>query len=434
MAASSIIVGEKGNRIKPQVNRYAGVLDYGIDNAYPQRFINVVAGSGTALSCLNTYAKFLKGKGFEDEPLNKVVVNGKGQTLEDILSLVSTDYAYFNKAYVHVSYNGLLKINQLQFVPYEFVRFINESRLPEIPLMYAVYDDWTYEKRQNLKKDLVQKINFYDSREFILMKQIELDGGIEKFKGQLFCFTDGDLRSYTTATGDAVMMDIESDQQCSVFTWRMLKTGFIQQTFFFHKGRFSSDTERDEFRENLNSTQGADNSNQIILVEMDDESQKPEITSIPVVLNDKLFDSTQTKTKQNIIKNYYIPLALMSEQIPGSLGLSREFEDAQKTYSMLTEGDRTIISNCFKKLMENWHDILNPTTWNIIPLTGLASNNEVSIMAEKLGVGALTGMVSILQDTVLTPSQKINTLIIVYGLSYDNANSMVTGAPIINES
>lgn len=152
MAASSIIVGEKGNRIKPQVNRYAGVLDYGIDNAYPQRFINVVAGSGTALSCLNTYAKFLKGKGFEDEPLNKVVVNGKGQTLEDILSLVSTDYAYFNKAYVHVSYNGLLKINQLQFVPYEFVRFINESRLPEIPLMYAVYDDWTYEKRQNLKK------------------------------------------------------------------------------------------------------------------------------------------------------------------------------------------------------------------------------------------------------------------------------------------
>ena len=167
---------------------------------------------------------------------------------------------------------------------------------------------------------------------------------------------------------------------------------------------------------------------------MDDDSQKPEITSIPVVLNDKLFDSTQTKTKQNIIKNYSIPLALMSEQTAGTLGLSREFEDAQKTYSMLTEGDRIVISNSFKKLMENWHEPLTPTTWNIIPLTGLASNNEVSIMAEKLGVGALTGMVSILQDTVLLPSQKINTLIIVYGLSYDNANSMVTGAPIINEN
>lgn len=433
MAANTIIVGDKGSKIKPQVNRYAGILDYGIDNAYPQRFINVVAGSGTALSCVNTYAKFIKGKGFEDENLNTIIVNEKGQKLEDILSLIANDYAYFNKAYVHVSYNGNLKINQLLFVPFEFVRFINESNLPEFPLKYAVYDDWTYEKRRKLEKDKIQKINFYDEREFVLMKQIELDGGIENFKGQLFCFTDGDVRQYTTATGDAVMMDMESDQQCSVFTWRMLKTGFIQQTFYFHKGRFASDSERDEFHLNLNSTQGADNSNQIILVEMDDDSQKPEITSIPVVLNDKLFDSTQTKTKQNIIKNYSIPLALMSEQTAGTLGLSREFEEARKTYSMLTESDRNLISNCFKKLMQNWFIPINATTWNIIPLTGLASNNEVSIMAEKLGVGALTGMISIIQDTILTAEQKINSLIIVYGLTPENANSLVTGAPIITD-
>ncbi len=429
--AQTIIVGEKKSRIKPQVNRYAGILDYGIDNAYPQRFINVVAGSGTALSCVNIYAKFLKGKGFEDENLNKVVVNESGQTLEDILSLISIDYAYFNKAYVHCSYNGLLKINQLLYVPYEFVRFINESNLPTVPTKYAIYDDWTYEKRFKLEKDKVQKVDFYDNRMEILLKQIEDSGGIENFKGQLFCFTDGDVRKYTTATGDAVMMDMESDQQCSIFTWRMLKTGFIQQTFYFHKGRFASDDERDEFHLNLNSTQGAENSNQIILVEMDDESQKPEITSIPVVLNDKLFDSTQTKTKQNIIKNYGLPLALMSEQTPGALGVTREFEEARTTYSMMTEGDRNVLSNCFKKLMENWIITLNPTTWNIIPIIGLSSNNEVAIMAEKLGLGALTGMVTILQDQSLTPAQKINVLIIVYGLSPENANSMVNGTPII---
>lgn len=428
--AQTIIVGDKKAKIKPQVNKYAGILDYGVDNAYPQRFINVVAGSGTALSCVNTYARFIKGKGFEDEILNTVIVNNNGQTLADILSLVANDYAYFNKAYVHVSYNGLLKCNQLLFVPYEFVRFINETNLPTIPLTYAIYDDWTYEKRGKLNKDLVQKVNFFDNRNEVLLKQIELSGGIENFKGQLFCFTDGDVRRYTTATGDAVMMDMESDAQCSIFTWRMLKTGFIQQTFYFHKGRFASDDERDEFHLNLNSTQGAENSNQIILVEMDDESQKPEITSIPVVLNDKLFDSTQTKTKQNIIKNYGIPLALMSEQTAGALGVSREFEEARVTYSLMTESDRNIISNCFEKLMENWHETLTPTTWAIVPIVGMAANNEVAIMAEKLGVGALQGMVAILQDTTLTSAQKINTLIIVYGLSYENANSMVTGAPI----
>ena len=83
--------------------------------------------------------------------------------------------------------------------------------------------------------------------------------------------------------------------------------------------------------------------------------------------------------------------------------------------------------------MQNWFIPINATTWNIIPLTGLASNNEVSIMAEKLGVGALTGMISIIQDTILTAEQKINSLIIVYGLTPENANSLVTGAPIITD-
>ena len=64
------------------------IQSYDFDNIYPQRIRNAVNSSGTGTSCTNLYAKHLRGRGFKNEDLEKLVVNEKNQTLGDVHKLI----------------------------------------------------------------------------------------------------------------------------------------------------------------------------------------------------------------------------------------------------------------------------------------------------------------------------------------------------------
>ncbi len=68
-------------RIFVRPNQTFGILNYDMDNAYPQRMLELVAASPTAKDCWNKRAKFIAGNGFEKPELGKQIINPKGLTL-----------------------------------------------------------------------------------------------------------------------------------------------------------------------------------------------------------------------------------------------------------------------------------------------------------------------------------------------------------------
>ena len=95
-------------RIQKTIDKSLKIQTFDKDNEYPQRVAKAIDASGTATSCTKLFKKHLRGRGFSNKDIEKLVVNKNGQTLGDIHSLLCEDYAYFNGYCYHVQYNALL--------------------------------------------------------------------------------------------------------------------------------------------------------------------------------------------------------------------------------------------------------------------------------------------------------------------------------------
>src|SRR5471030_2461734 len=78
-------------RILVRPNQTYGILNYDLDNAYPQRMLELVGASPTAKDCWSKRAKFIAGNGFEDADLGKQIINTKGLTLAKLLKAIASD-------------------------------------------------------------------------------------------------------------------------------------------------------------------------------------------------------------------------------------------------------------------------------------------------------------------------------------------------------
>ncbi|RYY34596.1 MAG: hypothetical protein EOP46_12940, partial [Sphingobacteriaceae bacterium] len=106
-------------RILVRPNQTFGILNYDIDNAYPQRMLELVSGSPTAKDCWNKRTKFIAGNGFEEKNLGKHIINCKGLTLAKLLKAIATDKALFTGFGIHINYNANFKISSVNYVRFE---------------------------------------------------------------------------------------------------------------------------------------------------------------------------------------------------------------------------------------------------------------------------------------------------------------------------
>ena len=86
--------------------RALGVQSYGENNDIPQRIMEIVAASVTGSSCLDTYQKFIIGRGFNDKGFRDAEINSRGDTVSLLLTQVAQDYAEFGGFAIHVNWNA----------------------------------------------------------------------------------------------------------------------------------------------------------------------------------------------------------------------------------------------------------------------------------------------------------------------------------------
>lgn len=443
------------SRIDVKLDTAQGILKYDIDNAYPQRMRLIAFGSSTTKACIDTYGKYIRGEGFAEPVFYGSVVNRKGWTFDRLLRKITEDFSLYKGFAIHVNYNLEFKIVELNYVPFEYVRLSEPDDIGYSPYV-VVYDDWGKKKRRTIDDKFKHKINVYNPKPEVVASQIELAGGIENYNGQVFYYV-GDSDDYPLSIIDSIIEDCETDGELKYFKNRVVTTNFMASHLYVHKGRFDDNRDREDFVNNLKTFQGSRNAASLMLVECEQDEAKPELIKVENNINDSVFQYTEESVRKNIITAFKIPSILLGMPTAGALGEKNEREQAKNMYSDVIKDERILMEAVFSELFEYWYaPEHNPTkNFSIIPITASATTikdspellkdmtlNErrelllnlppqeektsaTKLLVEVLGVGGTQALQQIVIDQTLSTQQKINMLILIFGLTEQDAISII---------
>ncbi|WP_295674438.1 hypothetical protein [uncultured Mucilaginibacter sp.] len=415
-------------RIFVRPNQTFGILNYDLDNAYPQRMLELVAASPTAKDCWNKRAKFIGGNGFEEPGLGKQIINPNGLTLAKLLKAVATDKALFTGFGIHVNYNANFKIVSVNYVKFEDIR-LGDSDCPDTAEKYAVYSDWGRKSWKNIMRSKITFLDKYNPDEQAIKNQVLASGGWDKYKGQLFYFNP-EVDDYPLIEADSVWEDFETEAGIKIFNNREVTTGFLPSTMLFMQARREeADNSRpdnddlpyinmpSQLEKDLGSFQGAKSAQKIIVIEYEDETSKPEFKPYSIQNNDKLFETTEKSVEARIIKGFSVPKELINSEGTSGLSNGGEKKIAIREFNDNTAPERIELSETFAEIFSNYYLDINPTdNWNILPVPANVSDDITGIKAG--------GSINQLLLADLPAQNKIATLVYVYGFKQAEAEAM----------
>lgn len=428
MAKNKATIARVKRRFVIEANKTEGIYNYDKDNAYPQRTELIVGASGIGTSCVRLYAKYLQGQGFLDKTFYKLVSNEvTGLTIDKLHRKNCEDLALRGGWAVHVNWNANYKISSINIIEFGDLRIALPDKSGKSTKIYE-YDDWYLQKRDRMEK---ARINIYDKFSpdpEKIKEQVLAAGGWDFWKGQVYYWSPKGL-AYPAPIFASVIEDILTDASLKTFRLNNVDTNFLANSIFVHKGEFEDDKERREFVESLEEFQGAENAGKMMLVEIEDEEQKPEIISVEAPKNDKVFELTANSAKDSIIEAFGQPPILLGKFVGGSF-TQQQWEDAKVFYDEYTAADRLCFSEEYKYLFQFWDGVACPSDdWTIIPLTGLKDNEEEISLVDSLDSHVIININAKLAEpiTISTPDQKIAYFVVVFGLTDEQARYLVTG-------
>lgn len=447
MKASSIAGKDTKPRIYYAENKQIGIINYDVDNQYPQRMELLKASSGTTTRCVNTYSRFLVGQGFKDASFWKAKINRHGGTIDGMLRKHTKDFALTPGIAIHINYNILLEPVGWSYIPFSFIRLCSQEKFAG---KVAVYNDWSCKKKTRIKIEDIDFIDVFVKDKRVIQKQIDAAGGFGNWKGHIY-WVSADENEYPLSKIDPVIEDVQSDAETKYFRLRSLTTNFMPSHLLITDPAESDDS-RDEFHEELENFQGAKDSHKIFHVEKTPE-QTVELQKFDVQDTDKMFEITNRTIKDSIIEVFGIPSILLNVRVPGELGNdSKKLKEATDFFNGLTDDDRKFISEAYKHVFEGTG--LNPSEdYDILPLStpvtadnipkeflpdldknerrGLVSfpaeanpQSTQAILATVIGVGGVTAFQTILTDPTLSVDQKKASLKLLFNLTNDQVSSL----------
>lgn len=382
---------KSSNRVDVSYLRQFGIQGFGDDNLYPQTLRNIIAASSTGSECAERYANFIEGNGFKDIRFSEYVVNRKGDTVDDIHALVCPDVGDFDGMSLHINYNIFGEICELNYVPFENCRLLEEDSNGYVAKI-AVHPDWSGKKTRagkplQVKKENIDFIDVFNPRKEVVLSQIEAAGGIEYYKGQILWLSGGGKNVYPRSCADRVVTEMSTDEGLANVKFRNVRCNFLSAGIVITKKGQSIDGEdsfglndNDGFSDMLGKLQGDTNSLKMLEVEISSDEEKPEFVDLSSKNYDKEFSVTDASVVERIYSAY--------GQEPwyciriGKVGFSGDIlEDAFEYYNSIVSKQQRMIERAFQKIFGGWYEVANPSNdYSVEPLkyvrNAAVSNNS----------------------------------------------------------
>lgn len=344
----------------------------GEGNDYPERMEIYKNLSNTAKMASNKFQQFVIGKGFGQE-IDDIKLNGSRliEVTEDITRDITDDRG----TAVLVTYDGNLNVKSWKTIPFKKVR-LGEKDDKELSGKILVYEDWCAKK---IDKNKVRVYDTYNPNKEVLKEQIERDGGILNYKGQVLFYNMDRQYYYPLHRIDAVYKECDNEDLSSTYKNRMLRFGFFGKTLFITRKLIGKDlkkdssdpkeiikyrdaqSERGKFKEAIKSFVGVNDTGNAMHVEVDFSGEKLEdaivVKNIESKIDDKLFEYTDKASREAILMAYNnLPKMLITDSDSSVFGSNGgAILEAKKSFQENVHKERDTverISNEFYLRME----------------------------------------------------------------------------------
>lgn len=359
---------------------------YGADNLYPQNIMAITGASGTAQLCLNRYEKFIEGYGFNNEYFSEMAVNREGVTMDDLLHQVAGDVAHFGGFALHVNYNVLGQISEVNFMPFEQCRLEETDDAGNVAHI-LVHCDWRGDKTRNGQKQTVSekfigRFDVFNPDTDVVTRQIDACGGIENYKGQILWLSLDGKNQYPVPLYDAVITEISTDEGLGNIKYRNVRNNFLVACMLIAKKgapRINDNGEEEERQmiadEDLKEFQGDTKGSKILYVELENDEDEPKVVPFPIRNFDKEFATTDESVIERIYSQFHQEL-FYSIRI-GKLGFSGQvMQDAYEYYAGEVTTEQRFIERAFTRVFGSWHDVTIPRDFSIRPMKYISAENN----------------------------------------------------------
>jgi hypothetical protein len=365
---------------------------YGADNLYPQNIMAITGASGTAQLCINRYEKFIEGYGFNNEYFSEMAVNREGVTMDDLLHQVAGDVAHFGGFALHVNYNVLGQISEVNFMPFEQCRLEETDDAGNVAHI-LVHCDWRGDKTRNGQKQTVSekfigRFDVFNPDTDVVTRQIDACGGIENYKGQILWLSLDGKNQYPVPLYDAVITEISTDEGLGNIKYRNVRNNFLVACMLIAKKgapRINDNGEEEERQmiadEDLKEFQGDTKGSKILYVELENDEDEPKVVPFPIRNFDKEFATTDESVIERIYSQFHQEL-FYSIRI-GKLGFSGQvMQDAYEYYAGEVTTEQRFIERAFTRVFGSWHDVTMPRDFSIRPMKYISAENNDKLNGE----------------------------------------------------
>ena len=375
------IVKRSEKRFSTVYNSSWRIQSYGDDNLYPQRMADIIACSPTGSTCCERYRTFIEGNGLLSDDIAYYICNSMGDSLDDIFHLIAYDVAYFGGLALHVNYNLKGQITEIQHVPFSACRLAEEDDRGRVPFI-KVHPDWEGHKTHNGKVVQVNARNirafypFNPNRDVVLAQMAE-DGGIDKYRGQIYWVSLGGRNIYPRPIYDKVVTELSVDEGLSNVKYRNVRNNFLLSGMLIHKkgttvgvdedGNEIIQDEDDGFEESLRQFQGDVNACSLMDVSVNQEEDIPQFKPLEGANFDKKFQITESSTVERIYSAFgQEPWFCIRT---GKTGFSGEIlRQAYEYYNSYVDNERRVITRTFQRIFAHWYEEIKDADFTIQPL------------------------------------------------------------------
>lgn len=367
------------------------IQSYGSDNLYPQRMLDLILNSPTGGTCYDRFRNFIEGNGLNDTAFAEYIVNRSGETVDDIYHLIANDMALFHGFALHVNYNMACEIVELHHIPFQNCRLEEETEDGSV-VYVNVHPDWSGHKTRRgnkltVDKKHVKKIFMFNPIPEVILSQIEAEGGIDKYKGQVLWFSMDGKYDYPRPIYDKVVTNLSTDEGLDNVKYRNTRNNFLMSGMLIRKkgtavliddegNPVEKDDDDNDFANGLDAFQGDVNACSIMDITVESDEDKPEFVPFEGTNFDGKFSATETSVTERIYSAF--------GQEPwyciriGKLGFSGTvLEDAYEYYNSYVAAERRAVSRAIKKIFDRWFEEANSSgDYEVQPLVYVSNSNN----------------------------------------------------------
>lgn len=345
-------------RLRTFVDRSEGIQWWTHNNLYPQIVEGIRDRSYTIKSACDRLQKFLRGEGFEDPSLAGLVVNQKGQTLQDVLRMITIDAATYSGSFVvHLGVNLLGEYNNLSVWPMAYWRFGLPDENGDV-FDYKFNSNWEqdpYKEISNAKR-ILEYPKFIPDKELIKSQIEEWSEKRTGYPGQVYFVTPLEDQ-YPLATFDTVLDQGQTQEEIGIFRLSSIQNGLNAANIFSYPGKFENKQKEQEFVDGLNPFKGGHGAGSTIVIEDESGLKKAEDLITPLTLqnNDKIHEFISKDDKNAIMEAFAMPKGILGVLPETGMFNQQQLEEEYYYYNSITRDFRTDISSALKKIFSNWY-------------------------------------------------------------------------------